>query len=936
MSDARWQQVKALFTAAVERPPAERAAFLAGAVGHDETLRAEVEALLDADSSGGAFSGRLPVSPLSPAEDVTRTTLLGDPGSDIGPYRIVGALGAGGMGEVFRARDSKLSRDVALKMLPRAFELDPDRLARFRREAQALAALNHPHIAAIYGLEESGGRRALVLELVEGDTLAARIARGPLPVASALTIADQIARALQAAHQKGIIHRDLKPANIKVTPAGVVKVLDFGLAKTAVADVRWTADSESPRRGDDTCVGVVLGTAAYMSPEQARGQPVDPRTDIWAFGCVVFEMLAGRKAFAADATSDSTAKVLSGEPDWSALPKSTPPKVQQLLRRCLEKDASRRPQTMTEVGDLITQVIAPRRPLSRQAWLALTAAGILLIAVAAYVVSRLDRTAVVNRSEWVQLTNLDSVTQPALSPDGRMLAFIRGPNTFVSPGQLYIKVLPDGESIALTNDDLPKMGPAFSPDGSRIAYTVTAGSWDTWEVAAIRGDPRRWLKNASGLTWIGPTDLLFSEIKRGNHMAIVRSDMSRARSRDVYVPTHQNFMAHRSYASPDRRWALAVEMNEKGLWIPCRLLSMDGSSSRAVGPVNARCTNAAWSPDGRWMYFSADAGDGFHIWRQSFPNGQPEQLTSGPTEEEGVAVAPDGASIVTSVGLVQRGVWLHDGAGERQISVEGYAFGPLLSADGRRLCFRVARGTVTGQSPTELWMVDIPSGQRHRLFPGQLVTGYDVSRDDRVVASVWEADGRTRLWLAPLDGGEPPRPVPGAEGDNPRFGDGEIIFRVLEGNRGVAYRLKETGGDRQRVVDDTGSVFGSVSPDGKWVGAQSSGMSLYSTRNEPPISVFPSSQSSRIRWSPDGTRAYLSVQYGQASAFSVGRTYVLPVRKGALPDIPAGGFPTEADIAAMPGVQVLPYGDVGPGPVPSIYAYSKLTTTRNLYRIPIR
>ena len=437
---------------------------------------------------------------------------------------------------MFRARDSKLNRDVALKVLPSAFEFDPDRLARFRREAQMLAALNHPHIAAIYGLEESSGRQALVLELVEGDTLADRIDDGPLPLVEALTIARQIAEALQAAHDKGIVHRDLKPANIKVTPAGVVKVLDFGLAKTAAGDLPLTNASSAPTAAGETRVGAILGTAAYMSPEQARGQDVDARTDIWAFGCVLFEMLAGRKAFAADATSDSLGKILEQEPDWSALPRSTPAKIQQLLRQCLQKDRSRRLPTIAEARVVIEQLLAPRG-LSRRAWMAIGAAAVLAISVGAYVWSRFDRRPVASRSDWVQLTNLDSVTQPALSPDGRMLAFIRGPSTFVSPGQLYVKLLPDGEPVALTNDNLPKMGPVFSPDGSRIAYTVNdGGSWDTWEVPALRGEPRRWLRNASGLTWIGASDLLFSEIKTGPHMAIVRSSESRADSRDLYVP----------------------------------------------------------------------------------------------------------------------------------------------------------------------------------------------------------------------------------------------------------------------------------------------------------------------------------------------------------------------------------------------------------------
>ena len=414
------------------------------------------------------------------------------------------------MGEVFRARDSKLNRDVALKMLPSAFELDPDRLARFRREAQALAALNHPHIGAIYGLEESHGRPALVLELVEGVTLAHRIEGGPLPLVEALTIARQIAEALQAAHGQGIIHRDLKPANIKITPANIVKVLDFGLAKTAVADQQPTGVSQSPTVADETQLGVVLGTAAYMSPEQARGEEVDARTDIWAFGCVLFEMLAGRKAFAADATSDSIAKILEGEPDWAALPKSTPSTIRELIRQCLEKGRGRRPRTIGEARAVIERLLAPRAASARM-WTAFAAAALIVASLSAYVWFRIDRPPLASRSAWVQLTNLDSVTQPALSPDGRMLAFIRGPSTFVSPGQLYVKLLPDGEPVALTNDQLSKMGPVFSPDGNRIVYTVNdGGSWDTWEVPVVRGKARRWLRNASGLTWIGPSDSMFS------------------------------------------------------------------------------------------------------------------------------------------------------------------------------------------------------------------------------------------------------------------------------------------------------------------------------------------------------------------------------------------------------------------------------------------
>jgi serine/threonine protein kinase len=242
-------------------------------------------------------------------------------GSSIGVYHITALLGVGGMGEVYRARDSKLGREVAIKILPKLFSSDPDRLARFEREARILASLNHPHIGAIYGVEEADGVRALVLELVEGETLAGRIARAPIPLGDFLTIARQIAEALDAAHEKGIIHRDLKPANIKITPSGVVKVLDFGLAKATAGDRAAPDLTLSPTvTAGGTREGSVLGTAAYMSPEQARGTPVDKRTDIWAFGCVLYEMLTGQRPFDGASVSDTMAAVLTAEPDWKVLP----------------------------------------------------------------------------------------------------------------------------------------------------------------------------------------------------------------------------------------------------------------------------------------------------------------------------------------------------------------------------------------------------------------------------------------------------------------------------------------------------------------------------------------------------------------------------------------------------------------------------------------
>ena len=265
-------------------------------------------------------------------------------GTKLGTYEVLSAIGAGGMGEVYQAHDTKLGRDVAIKVLPEAFAHDADRLSRFRREAQLLASLNHSNIATIHGLEDSNGTSYLVMELVPGETLAERIKRdGAVPVEEALAIAKQIAEALEAAHEKGIIHRDLKPANVKLTPEGKVKVLDFGLAKAFAGDTSTEDMGNSPTLSmAATMQGVILGTAAYMSPEQAKGKAVDKRTDIWAFGCVLYELLTGKQTFHGEDVTDILAAVVRAEPDWQALPAATPVKVRDLLRRCLQKDKRQR------------------------------------------------------------------------------------------------------------------------------------------------------------------------------------------------------------------------------------------------------------------------------------------------------------------------------------------------------------------------------------------------------------------------------------------------------------------------------------------------------------------------------------------------------------------------------------------------------------------
>jgi tetratricopeptide (TPR) repeat protein len=359
MGPDRWLAVERVFLAALVRPAEARAAFLAQECGADEELRRAVESLLArADSTDSVPENDAMAIPLVSA------TAPAIAGTRIGIYEVECQIGAGAMGEVYRARDTTLGRDVAIKVLPHAFSEDPERLGRFAREARLLAALNHPNIATIHGVVSAEGLHALVLELIEGDTLAERIARSRISLREALTIARQVADALDSAHTQGIVHRDLKPGNIKITPRGTVKVLDFGLAKVTVENIgkRTSAISThpAPMTIGGTHEGAILGTAAYMSPEQARGEPVDMRTDIWAFGCVLFEMLTGRRAFEGQTIWDSLAGVLQGDPDWNALPRSTPATVRNLLRHCLRKDPNERPPTIADVRDQIDKALAPR------------------------------------------------------------------------------------------------------------------------------------------------------------------------------------------------------------------------------------------------------------------------------------------------------------------------------------------------------------------------------------------------------------------------------------------------------------------------------------------------------------------------------------------------------------------------------------------------
>jgi serine/threonine protein kinase len=352
----RSKQVQTIFQRAMECPPDERNAFLSEYCGGDADLRMEVEQLFTQASAGGLFPGK----PAGEGETLTLDYPHSLLGRRLGPYQIVARIGAGGMGEVYRAHDGKLGRDVAIKTLPAEFAHNHDRLIRFRREARMLASLNHPNIAAIYGLQDSDDVDCLVMELVEGES-----PKGPCSVTEALGTAAQIAHALSAAHEKGIVHRDLKPANIKVTQEGRVKVLDFGLAKALGPEQDADLQQLSQGGGDVTMVGNIIGTPAYMSPEQARGERVDQRADIWAFGCILFELLTGKRIFQRRTLRETLEAVLEREPEWHELPARTPAPVRSLLRHCLRKDPERR---LSDIGGAIRVIEAVQRgekPLCR-------------------------------------------------------------------------------------------------------------------------------------------------------------------------------------------------------------------------------------------------------------------------------------------------------------------------------------------------------------------------------------------------------------------------------------------------------------------------------------------------------------------------------------------------------------------------------------------
>jgi len=796
MTPERWRQVEALYHGAVEQPPARRPAWLGEACAGDAELRRDVESLLAQRSPAvGTLDGTALVAAAELAGD--RSVTLA-PGRRLGTYEILARIGAGGMGEVYRARDTRLGREVAIKTLPREFKGDPDRSARFEREARVLASLNHPNIATIHGVEEGDGVTGLVLELVPGETLADRVARtkqGGLPVAEALRIAQQIADALDAAHEKGIVHRDLKPANVKITSDGLIKVLDFGLAKLQHGDIGPNVSHAPTVTFGGTREGVIVGTAAYMSPEQARGQAVDKRTDIWAFGCVLYEMLTGRAAFARGTMTDTLAAIVEHSPAWDALPASTPRGVVRLIRRCLDKDPRLR---LRDIGDAAAELddarsapeTRPSTPLEPRLavrsvvpWL--VAATTLIVAVTATSltfwrapITGAPRGAPPRFSRIIRVTNGPArELGPAISPDGKWVAYL---SNLSGRPDVWVKFLAGGEAANLTASaglDISTTtgitGLEISPDGTRIAVMAnprgSSGTFATWEIPApLPGAPRKLLDNGFlGMRW-SPDGRAMTFIRAGGAAgdALWVADADGANRREL-IPARNGIHIHWPTMSSDgfvyfiRTISTIANLDQAEIY---RIAAGGGTEEPVVSTLR-RAMHPLLMPDRQSLVYAANpSGVDLGLWWRPISGGDAQRLTMGTGDYSEPRVSADGRTIIATRYELRQSL--------KRVMVRAAEFGqmmditdgydgdldPSLSPVGNLLAFSSSR---TGDR--HIWIAREDGSDARPLTSGDALDDRpSFSPDGSQVAFNSDRDGRRAIWIISAEGGTPRRVVDAA------------------------------------------------------------------------------------------------------------------------------------------------------------------------------
>lgn len=627
-------------------------------------------------------------------------------GTRLGPYEIVSPLGAGGMGEVYRARDSKLGRSVAIKVLPFGVARDPEKLERFQREAKVLASLNHPNIASIYGFEDSD-KPGLVMELVEGPTLADRILTGPLPLEEALTIAKQVCDALEYAHEHSIVHRDVKPANIKVVTDGTVKLLDFGLAKALESVGANTDISSSPTFTHlRTQAGMILGTAAYMSPEQAKGRAIDRRSDIWAFGCVLFEMLTGKMVFSGETVTDTLAEIIKAEPDWRLLPANTPKSIRTLLQRCLTKDSKHRLQAIGDARIVIEEVLAgkvasdeqqpaqataPKKHLhSLVGWVGGFVAGAVIVAMFAWWITRYNPIPAMHFSAVTSFAGVQA--QPALSPDGRSVAFVSNRDGHYN---VYVALIRGSGLVQITHDASQKVRPSWSPDGSTLAYAQLNefGTMDIWEVSSLGGSPRKVVLNATDPAWTPDGHaLVYLNIA---DWQIWTSGVEGENPR-VLMQMLPHYMGAEPRVSPDGKMvAFAVRGLAGGPYGELGIGDVSTGKIRLLTHDFALALSPAWSADSRTIYFSSSRGGTLNIWKIGTNGGGLRQVTAGEGDDAELDVSSDGKRLVFGTLRLNIGLSQFDTearAGEANVKVLAAdparnEFGPAYSPDGTHIAF---------------------------------------------------------------------------------------------------------------------------------------------------------------------------------------------------------------------------------------------------------